>query len=92
MSWFQDDNVLEDERPRETVAGGVVLERRSLLRKPTARPTISVELPTPEETRSATGEFYLAHGSQDARLEMLVLMFDLEPCDAARRNFDASWA
>ena len=32
MSWFQDDAVLLDERPRETVAEGVLLERRSLLR------------------------------------------------------------
>lgn len=32
MSWFQDDVVLVDERPRETVAEGVQLERRSLLR------------------------------------------------------------
>jgi hypothetical protein len=32
MSWFQDDAVLVDERPRETVAEGVHLERRSLLR------------------------------------------------------------
>ena len=32
MSWFRDDAVLVDERPRETVAEGVVLERRSLLR------------------------------------------------------------
>ena len=32
MSWFQNDAVLLDERPRETVAEGVLLERRSLLR------------------------------------------------------------
>lgn len=32
MSWFGDDAVLEDERPQETVADGVVLARRSLLR------------------------------------------------------------
>lgn len=32
MSWFQTDAVLIDEQPRTTVAEGVVLERRSLLR------------------------------------------------------------
>jgi len=32
MSWFGDDGIEIDERPRETVAEGVVLERRSLLR------------------------------------------------------------
>lgn len=32
MSWFGTDAVVMDERPRETVAEGVVMERRSLLR------------------------------------------------------------
>ncbi|MEM9799190.1 MAG: hypothetical protein AAGA20_02625 [Planctomycetota bacterium] len=32
MSWFGSDEVLVDERPREAVADGVMLERRSLLR------------------------------------------------------------
>lgn len=32
MSWFHDDGVLMDECPRETVAEGVVVARRSLLR------------------------------------------------------------
>ena len=32
MSWFQDDAVVLDERPHETVAEGVTLRRRGLLR------------------------------------------------------------
>ena len=32
MSWFKDDSILTDERPQQTVADGVLLERRSLLR------------------------------------------------------------
>ena len=32
MSWFQDDAVVLDERPQETVAEGVTLRRRGLLR------------------------------------------------------------
>ena len=32
MSWFGSDEVVLDEAPRETVADGVTLERRSLLR------------------------------------------------------------
>jgi len=148
MSWFQDDAVLIDERPRETVAEGVLLERRSLLRVSAAAivaglsascfapsgskspqdaapaPTPEVprtdgslditefltemhpraqrfiasggereeaylmsigelmarlQTPTPTESRSAVQGFLADHPSESGAMEIMVVMFQLEP-------------
>lgn len=56
MSWFQNDDVLMDERPREAVAEGVLLERRSLLRVSAAAIAagLSASCFAPSRERSAT--------------------------------------
>ena len=91
MSWFQDDCIQIDERPRIAVADGVVMERRSLLRFSAA--TVAAGLAacafTPGREPASTAELDAARAEPrgDGTLDIAEFMERMSP---RARRFIAS--
>ena len=84
MSWFQDDAVIVDERPCKTVAEGVLLERRSLLRFSAATVAAglaaSCSAPSRQESAQTSGPAPAIDGTPtDGSLDVAEFLAEMYP-------------